>query len=270
MPPTKAQIYQVLFDWLRAETGLVVVQVPQPDGNAPRPARPYVSLKFLNPTDRLGDSIDQQSMTKTIYPATGAIYRVTLGSVSDGCSLSIFGDTFTLGASGDDVRSAFRKYLDHFQANSALVVTQVGTTFAFDVYRASGMAFATPTVSGGWTQGASPLAGTTTYTVATEGMRKAIASINIFGENALDTLAKVRDSLDRPDVSENFALAGISHLDETQVNDLTALQETLYEERAQMDLTVTFVAGSEVDVGTIESVRIEGTINGRHIETDVN
>lgn len=174
---TKNQIYQVLFDWLKAESGIAVIKVNPvagPTGKAPRPARPYASLRFLNPSDRLGASVDQQSVT---MPAK---------------------------------------------------------------------------------------------TVSTEGMRKAVASINIFGQNAIDTLAKVRDSLDRPDVIETFEAAGITHLEDSQINDLTELQETMYEERGQMDLTVAFVASSEVDVGTIEHAELDGTVNGRNIPITVN
>lgn len=98
--------------------------------------------------------------------------------------------------------------------------------------------------------------------VVVEGMRKAVASLNIFGENALSTLAKVRDSLDRPDVIEEFIRAEIGHIEEGPINDLTDLEETEYLERGQMDLMISFVASSEVDVGTIEHVGLDGEING--------
>lgn len=107
-------------------------------------------------------------------------------------------------------------------------------------------------------------------TVSTEGMRMAVASINIFGQNANDTLAKVRDSLDRPDVIASFAGMGITHIGESSISDLTALQETAYEERGQMDLTIAYVAGSDVDVSTIENARITGNVNGRTIPASVN
>lgn len=106
-------------------------------------------------------------------------------------------------------------------------------------------------------------------TVSTEGMRKAIASINIFGENAVSLLAKARDSLDRPDVAESFERAGIVHLDDGPITDLTELQETIYEERGQMDLTVAFVSSSEVDVGTIENVETTGEVADQTVATNV-
>lgn len=103
---------------------------------------------------------------------------------------------------------------------------------------------------------------TDTGTVLTEGARKAVASINIFGETANETLSKVRDSLDRPDVIASFAQMGIAHLSEDGPNDLTELEETAFEERSQMDLMISFVASSEVDVSTIENVSFTPTING--------
>jgi hypothetical protein len=160
---TKAEVYQVIFDWLKAESGLVVIKANQA---APRPARPYVSLNFLNPALRLGGQ-DQQEMNEA------------------------------------------------------------------------------------------------TDEVTTSGMRSAVASINIFGENAIDTLARVRDSLDRPDVIERFSELDVAVIDDSAIRDLTALQETIYEERGQLDLTVGFVSESEVDVSTIEKVEIETEIGGQ-------
>lgn len=100
------------------------------------------------------------------------------------------------------------------------------------------------------------LAGETKYSVATEGMRTAVASINVFGDNAIDTLAMIRDSLDRPDVIDRFESAGVSHISEGPINDLTELLETIYEERGQMDLTIGFVAANEVEYGIIQSAEV--------------
>jgi hypothetical protein len=160
---TKDQISTTLVAWLKAETGLKVILTNQA---APRPERPYVSVGFLNASDRLGGTDEQ-----IVDPVTRKV------------------------------------------------------------------------------------------TVA--GMRSAVASINIFGENAIDTLAKVRDSLDRPDVIERFAAVDMVHLDESPIQDLTALEETAYLERGQFDLTIGFAVESEVDVGTIEHVELETTIGGQ-------
>lgn len=89
------------------------------------------------------------------------------------------------------------------------------------------------------------------------GLRTAVASLNIFGDGANELMSALRDSLDRPDVVEEFQAAEIAHLDEAGPNDLTALEETLYRERSQMDLTI----GMNIDLLTkvvpIESVDIE-------------
>lgn len=178
---TEAEIYQALFDWLKDESGMTVIKADQKD---PRPPRPYVSIKFLLGSMRVGSSMDQQTLDKVTIPGEG----------SDP-------DTFV-------------------------------------------------------------------YKVASEGMRKAIASINVFGDNALETLSHIRDSLDRADVIETFEVNEIGIIEDGQINDLTALQETKYEERAQMDLTISFVAGSEVDVGTIDQIEVEGHINGRTVSVE--
>lgn len=160
---TRDLVFNLLFDWLKQETGLVVIKTNQ---KGPRPPRPYVSLEFLNPSNRLGSVMDEQIITDTKL-------------------------------------------------------------------------------------------------VRTQGERKAVASINIFGENAIDTLSRVRDSLDRPDIVQLFGQANVAHLDDSGVGDLTDLQETIYEERGHLDLTVSYVACSEVDVSTIESATIGGTANGK-------
>lgn len=260
---TKAQVYQTLYDWLKGEVGTMTVIKANQKG--PRPERPYASINFLNPSSRLGDSIDQQSITTTPYPAAG-FWWVTLNTIAFGDSLTIEALTFT--PVDSSVKAKIDRIVTFFSAYSYLNITRISDS-TFDVYRNTGGPLAIPTFVGDWTVVASPLQGTNLFTVATEGMRKAVASINIFGDNAIDTLSQVRDSLDRPDVVEAFERAGISHLEESPVNDLTALQETIYEERGQMDLTVGYVAGSEVDVGTIEHVEIEGTADGHPVAVTV-
>lgn len=97
--------------------------------------------------------------------------------------------------------------------------------------------------------------------VVTSGLRRLTASINVLGPNALDLVTKVRDSLDRPDIIELFELNGIAELDRGAVADLTELEETEYEERGQMDITIAYTSESSVNVGTIETVQIEGVAN---------
>jgi hypothetical protein len=92
----------------------------------------------------------------------------------------------------------------------------------------------------------------------TSGMRRLTASVNIFGANAIDTLTSIRDSLDRPDIIEYFEKNGIAELDRGGILDLTALEETEYEERAQLDIAIAYTTESSADVGTIETFRIEG------------
>lgn len=108
------------------------------------------------------------------------------------------------------------------------------------------------------------------HEATTTGMRSATASLNIFGPSAQSLMAKVRDSLDRPDVIEEFDIAEISHIGEGNIQDLTALEETEYLERAQMDLNIGFVAESVKEIGIIESAEVSGTVSGGVEEHDVD
>ena len=161
---SRAQLRQILFDWIKGETGLKIIIANQ---GAHRPARPYVSLNVFVASAEMG-GMDQQR------------------------------------------------------------VNDIGN-------------------------------------VVTSGMRRLTASINIFGPDAVEKLTKIRDSLDRPDIIELFARKEIAELERGAVQDLTALEETDYEERGQMDITIAYVSESEVDVGTIETVEIEGTAGSHTI-----
>lgn len=264
--PTKNQAFKFLLSWIKAETGLTVIKANQ---KTPRPERPYASLRFLNPSQRV-EGEDQQSMTKTIYPAASGFYRVKLNTSAALDAVTIGTHTVTYTDPALKVSDQVEEYEDQFEAalSADFIISRIATD-SFDVRRRDSADFAAPTYIGAWIVSTPPTAGTIQYTVATEGMRKAVASINIFGENAIDTLAKLRDSLDRPDVIEDFDVNNLVALDDGQLNDLTALQETEYEERGQLDLTVAFVISSEVDVGTIDEVDLDGTVNGKDISVDI-
>lgn len=166
--PTKNEVYLALFAWLQSESGLTVIKANQ---KGPRPARPYVSLNFINPSSEMGG--DDQYTTD---PSTGV--------------------------------------------------------------------------------------------VTTAGPRSAQASVNIFGPDSVDMLAKVRDSLQRPDVIDAFDASGITILDTSNINDLTEQQETIYEERGQVDITLSFTVSSDVDMKTIDIASLTGTIETHTVVID--
>lgn len=100
--------------------------------------------------------------------------------------------------------------------------------------------------------------------------RKTVFSVQVFGANATDILSSVRDTLDRPDVDGAFKLAGMAHIEESAVRDLSLRLETTYEERAQMDITLAYAHTETTDQKTIEVVELEGTVENGANEYDMN
>jgi len=100
--------------------------------------------------------------------------------------------------------------------------------------------------------------------------RRFIISVQVYGPNACDILSSVRDTLDRPDVDGEFKSKGMAHVGESQVRDLSLRLEATYEERAQMDIYLTYAKTETVDVSTIEVVELEGTVDTGSDEIDMD
>ena len=94
----------------------------------------------------------------------------------------------------------------------------------------------------------------------TQGLRECVLSINIFGLGANDLMAKVRDSLDRPDVMDEFNTVGLSTIGEDGPRDLTELMETKYQERSQMDVSMYYAQERTTSIVPIEEVVFENEI----------
>lgn len=90
------------------------------------------------------------------------------------------------------------------------------------------------------------------------GMRTVLVSLNILGPKANQIMASLRDTLDRSDVIEELSVAGLAHVSENGPNDLTALEETEYTERSQLDLTFRYAIEKQTTAGPIETVEITG------------
>lgn len=106
-------------------------------------------------------------------------------------------------------------------------------------------------------------------TFTTAGLRTALVSLNIFGKGANDLMSALRDSLDRPDVVDEFEAAEIAHIGENGPNDLTELMETKYQERSQLDLTIQYAQVRATSVVPIEHVVIENEILDETIEINI-
>lgn len=100
--------------------------------------------------------------------------------------------------------------------------------------------------------------------VLTSGPRQFTLSVNIYGEESLNLMATLQDSLDLPSCREYFRGHGLSVFEELGVQNLTSLIESEYEDRSQMDIIFNYASNVEdiVDPGIIETVELEGTHTG--------
>lgn len=93
------------------------------------------------------------------------------------------------------------------------------------------------------------------------GLRRMTLSINIFGEGALDYMEQARNSLNKQTVLDDFFWADdIAIINKGEIQNLTLLLETIYEPRAQMNLTIGYAQEYYDDVGFIESVEVNDEI----------
>lgn len=89
------------------------------------------------------------------------------------------------------------------------------------------------------------------------GQREAAVSLNIYGEDAFDSMKLALNSLSKPSILEDFFYNDdIAILNKGDILNLTDVLETEFEERAQMDLLVGYAEEYTDDVGYIETVEL--------------
>lgn len=82
-------------------------------------------------------------------------------------------------------------------------------------------------------------------------------SIQVYGDDSLDTISALRDSINDPAIYINLTDGGIVFVEQLLFLDTTSLLETLWEERAQLDLLMrTASVSSNIQLGAIEKVDI--------------
>ncbi len=90
-----------------------------------------------------------------------------------------------------------------------------------------------------------------------EGLRKLTVSCNIWADNAIDLMADVQGSIRKQSNQNAFILAGIAPTDYTNVQKLSQLFDTRYEDRAQMDVIFQTVHVTVDDAVPVEKVNLE-------------
>jgi len=86
------------------------------------------------------------------------------------------------------------------------------------------------------------------------------------GSSDLDStfrlIAKAYNALEKQTVHDQLAASGIAILEKNDVQNLTGMLETIFEERASFDFFIGFADNVEDDLGIIESVELTGQLSG--------
>lgn len=77
-----------------------------------------------------------------------------------------------------------------------------------------------------------------------------------------DLLVKLQDSLEDETRRIDLTTAGLAVWFSTDILDITELLETGFEARAQFDIEFGIASNRETDLGKIDKVKIQGTVNG--------
>ena len=104
------------------------------------------------------------------------------------------------------------------------------------------------------------------------GIKESTLSLNAYGVGANEVLSTLWQSLNKESILDRCFFNGVSVIDASSVQDLTDLLDDLtYEERAQIDLTVSFTQETPDDINIIETININGTLSHpKNIEKDKN
>ena len=101
------------------------------------------------------------------------------------------------------------------------------------------------------------------------GQRRFTLSVRSYVETAdknffqsQDLLAQLQDSLEDETRRTDLTTAGLAVWFSTDILDITELLETGFESRAQFDIEFGIASNRETDLGAIEKVKIQGTVDG--------
>lgn len=107
--------------------------------------------------------------------------------------------------------------------------------------------------------------------ITIKGIRSGIVSLNIYGTDALEKMELTRDSMFKEGThSLLWDTYGISLMSVDNIQNLTGLLETDFEERAQMDVMINYAREITDNVGLIEHVNIDGEADGHIINQEID
>jgi len=94
------------------------------------------------------------------------------------------------------------------------------------------------------------------------GQRQATVTVDYFGPNPLVEITKAFNALEKQNVLDQLSASGIAILDKNDIQNLTDMLETIFEERASFDFFLGFADNVEDDLGIIESTEVTGEYSG--------
>ena len=103
------------------------------------------------------------------------------------------------------------------------------------------------------------------------GNREFTLSIQCYGDNALQTMSNLKDSLEKPSIQVLLREENIAFVDSENVINVTTLLDSIFEERAALDVRFRVATGTVDEIGIIEQTNIETDIKdpvGNTINSD--
>lgn len=91
------------------------------------------------------------------------------------------------------------------------------------------------------------------------GPRQITVSTNVYGEDAMDILTAVRDSLDDPAVVDDLDAHGLAVKEDGSVQNVTEALESHFEPRAQMDVVFMLQEERKASVVPVDRISLNGT-----------
>lgn len=106
----------------------------------------------------------------------------------------------------------------------------------------------------------------TSTTVKTEGQRELILSVNIYREDAFQKMALLQSKIQSRHFREKARFAAkaqgqsFAFIDALSIQDLSALLNSNYEQRAQMDIRIRVVSSLSENLETVGQVALDGNV----------
>jgi hypothetical protein len=103
------------------------------------------------------------------------------------------------------------------------------------------------------------------------GQRKYTISVKAFGSGHIDALNDLSTLLDAPGYWDQLKEdADIAVTNKGEVTDVSGLLETGYERRASLDIFFNSSNNKTIDIGPIESVKVDGSLDSGNKEINTN